>query len=70
MSASMASLKAQVLRFVADAPSKVDFARLKHHVKEKGPVTPKALKPVVAGLIQEGLLRYTYCYGHSFIELS
>ncbi|BBO70198.1 hypothetical protein DSCA_41280 [Desulfosarcina alkanivorans] len=70
MSVSSASLDVHVLRFIANSPFKVSFARLKRHVNEAGPVSTNTLKKVVTGLIQDGQLCYTCHYGRSFIEIS
>ena len=64
------SLRTKIVRFIADAPSKVCFDHLKRHINETHQTTVKTLKRVVTGLIQEGTLSYTYHFGRSFIELS
>jgi ribosomal protein L11 methyltransferase len=60
----------QVLRFIAESPSKVNFGSLKRHFCKTNPCNPERLKRLVAGLIQTGQLCYTSHYGNSFIEIS
>jgi len=66
----MAVSELQVLRFVAESPSKVTFGSIIRHFCKTNPRNPKELKQLVAGLIQSGQLCYTSHYGNSFIELS
>ncbi len=66
----MAVSELQVLRFVAEAPSKVTFGSIIRYFCKTNPRNPKELKHLVAGLIQSGQLCYTSHYGNSFIELS
>ncbi len=64
------NLQLQVLRFIADSPSKVTFGSIQRHFCKTNPPNSKQLKQLVAGLIQTGQLCYTSHYGNSFIELS
>ena len=63
-------LQSQVLRFIAESPSKVTFNSIKRHFCKTNLRNPKRLKPLVAGLIQTGRLCYTSHYGNSYIEIS
>lgn len=62
--------QAQVLRFIAESPSKVSFRCLKRHFSDTHQWPPKKLKLLIASLIQTGQLHYTYHFGNSFIEIS
>ena len=66
----MAPSELQVLRFIAESPSRVTFGILKRHFCKANPRNPKPLKQLVAGLIQAGQLCYTSHYGSSFVEIS
>lgn len=60
----------QVVRFIAESPTKVDFGRLKRHFYKTDQGNPKKLKQLVADLVQRGQLCYTSHYGNSFLEIS
>lgn len=62
--------ESQVLQFIAQSPSKVSFACLQRHFRDKHQKKPAELKRLVAGLIQAEKLCYTSHYGSSFIEIS
>ena len=62
--------KEQVLRFIAESPSKVNFNCLKRHFSDIHQCPPKKLKLLIASLIQTGQLCYTSHFGNSFIEIS
>jgi ribosomal protein L11 methyltransferase len=66
----MATSTAQVLRFIADSPTRVTFGGLRRHFCPTDRCHPKELKRLVARLIKTGQLCYTYHYGNSFIEIS
>jgi ribosomal protein L11 methyltransferase len=66
----MAASTGQVLRFIAESPTKVTFGSLKRHFCPTDQCNPKKLKRLVASLIQTGQLCYTSHYGNSFIEIS
>lgn len=66
----MVASKAQILRFIAESPSKVSFGSLKRHFNDTQQCNPKELKRLVASLIQAGQLCYTSHFGNSFIEIS
>ena len=60
----------QILRFIAESPSKVNFHCLKRHFSDIHQCPPKKLKRLIASLIQNGQLCYTSHFGNSFIEIS
>jgi len=64
------AFKTQILRFIAESPSKVSFSCLKRHFNNTQPCDPKEVKRWVASLIQSGQLCYTSHFGNSFIEIS
>ena len=66
----MAATESQVLRFIADSPSKVSFGCLKRHFSKTDQLNPKKLKQLVTSLIQTGQLCYTSHYGNSYLEIS
>ena len=66
----MSASELQVLRFIAESPSKVTFASIRRHLCKTNRPNPKQLKQLVAGLIKDGQLCYTSHYGNSYIEVS
>ena len=66
----MAASELQVLRLIAESPSKVTFGSILRHFCKTNRRNPKRLKQLVAGLIEDGRLCYTSHYGNSFIEIS
>ena len=64
------NLQLQVLRFIAESPSKVTFGSIKRQFCKANPPNSKQLKQLVAGLVQTGQLCYTSHYGNSYIEVS
>ncbi len=66
----MSASELQVLRFIAESPSKVTFGSIRRHLCKTNRRNPKKLKQVVSGLIKDGQLCYTSHYGNSFIEVS
>ncbi|MCB2145053.1 MAG: 50S ribosomal protein L11 methyltransferase [Deltaproteobacteria bacterium] len=66
----MRTSQGQILRFIAESPSKVSFRCLKRHFSDTHQCPPKKLKLLIASLIETGQLCYTSHYGNSFIEIS
>ena len=66
----MNGLESQILRFIDDSPSKVNFGSLTKRFCCSKAVRIQDLKRVVSGLITAGTLSYTFHYGRSFIERS
>lgn len=66
----MAASELQVLRFIAESPSKVTFGGILRHLCKTNRRNPKQIKQLVAGLIKDGQLCYTSHFGSTFIEIS
>ncbi len=64
------SLSSKIIHFIRTSPSKVCFGHLKRYIHETHQTDVRSLKRVVAGLVQDGTLSYTYHFGRSFIDLS
>lgn len=54
----MGTSETQVLKFISDSPSRVNYASLKHHFCELNPKRTKAPKKTIAKFIQAAKLGY------------
>ena len=66
----MPDLQSQVHQFILASATKVSFTLLQRQFCDRQQVKPRMLKTAISSLIQNGQLRYTHHFGHTFIESS
>lgn len=63
-------LKPYILKFLADATSKVTPMDLEKTLARKFCIRRKAIRTIIRRMISENLIAYTYDFGRTFIEIS